>query len=71
MSIGITGLAILLICRGVAQTFTKDMWWSWVRFRYSIVGLKPTRTKAWENWTTVSGVIMLLAGIGLYVIVPR
>ena len=71
MSSIITILAVLLVGRGVVQTFTKDLWWAWVRFQYDMVGLKPTRTAAWERWTTLSGAIWLLMGIGLYVFVPR
>ena len=31
MSSVITILAVLLVGRGVVQTFTKDLWWAWVR----------------------------------------
>ena len=71
MSGVISILAVLLVARGVLQTFTKDLWWTWVRFQYSMVGLTATRTAAWERWTTLSGAILLLVGIVVYVFVPR
>jgi hypothetical protein len=67
----ITILAIVLVATGVVHTFTKDLLWIWVRFRYSMLGFTPTRTAVWEWWTTIYGVIMLLVGIGLYIFVPR
>ena len=71
MSNVITILAVLLVGRGVVQTFTKDLWWAWVRYQYGMVGLTATRTGAWERWTTLSGAILMLAGIAVYVFVPR
>jgi hypothetical protein len=71
MDILITILAILLVSRGVVQVFVKDLWWTVVRFQYTMVGLHPTRTAAWERWTTLSGSILLVVGIMLYIFVPR
>ena len=71
MSGAITILAVLLVGLGAVQTFTRDLWWVWVRFKYRMVGLTATRTMAWERWTTLSGGILLLLGILIYVFVPR
>lgn len=71
MEIVITVLAILLVSRGVVQVFVQDLWWTVVRFRYMSVGLHPTRTAAWERWTTLTGSLLLILGVMLYVFVPR
>jgi hypothetical protein len=67
----ITIIAVLLVAHGVLQTFTKELWWAWIRYHYGMVGLTATRTAAWNRWTTWSGVIWLLAGVAVYVVVPR
>jgi hypothetical protein len=67
----ITIVAVLLVARGVLQRFTKELWWAWVHYQYGMVGLTATRTAAWDRWTTRSGMIWLLAGIVVYVVVPR
>ncbi len=71
MEIVITILAVLLVSRGVVQLFVNDLWWTVVRFHYTMVGLHPARTAAWERWTTLSGSILLVVGIIVYVFVPR
>ena len=43
----ITIVAVLLVARGVLQTFTKELWWAWVHYQY-IYG--------WTDCNTHSGV---------------
>jgi hypothetical protein len=71
MELGITILAIVLVSRGVLQTFMQDLWWRVVYFRYVSVGLTPTRTAAWARWSTIAGCFWLFAGVIVYVFVPR
>ena len=71
MDISITILAILFVSRGVLQTLMQDLWWRLVHFRYTLVGLTPTRTAAWGRWNAISGCLWLCAGVALYVFVPR
>ena len=67
----VTLIAVFLVSRGVVQTFTKDLWWTVVRYQYQMVGLTATRTAAWDRWSTRSGLFWLLCGIAIFIFVPR
>lgn len=62
--------AVVLVGVGVLHTFGKELLWSWVRFRFAMVGLTPHRTEQWNYWTTITGVVCLAVGVLLFVFVP-
>ena len=70
MELVLPWLGYMLIGAGVAKVVAKDLFWRWTAFQYGIVGLVPTRTRAWERWTTLSGGLWIALGIAIVVIAP-
>jgi hypothetical protein len=62
--------ALILIGLGSFRLCAKDLLWRWTQFRYRMVGLTPTRTAVWDQWTTTSGALLIGLGIAVFVFSP-
>ena len=55
--------AILVIVLGLLSLYAKDIMWELTERQNRLKGLVSERTPAWDNATTIGGVIALIVGV--------
>ncbi len=58
-------LALFLIGYGLLTFFGRDVVWGLTEWNNSLRGVASERTDAWEFSTTISGLVLLVVGVGL------
>lgn len=57
--------AVILVGLGLLSIFARDLLWELTHWSNSIKGIASERTETWDTWSVISGVILVIIGVGL------
>lgn len=59
--------AVILVGLGLLSIFARDLLWELTHWSNSIKGIASERTETWDTWSVISGVILVIVGVGIVI----